>query len=79
MALNKNITITQGITFIDTIQHLDNDKNPISLANTVVYGQIQKSAYSANVLAAFTATITNYGNSVIEYGMTSTIDRKSVV
>jgi hypothetical protein len=70
MSLTKNISLTQGLTFTDTIQHLDDNRNPISLVGSVIYGQIQRST-GGNVIVAFTSTITDIGNSVIQYGLTS--------
>ena len=66
MAVTKNITLTQGITFQEFVTLEDNQKNPIPF-DGIAYGYIKRSLSSANAVAAFGTQ--KYANSQIAYFM----------
>ena len=72
MAITKNLEIDQGSTHTIYVQHLDNDKIPISLADYTVSSQMRRSFYSANA-TVIAASIIDTANGNIQLNLSSTV------
>jgi len=71
MAKSIDLTIDQGSIFYANLQHLDDNKAPISLAGYTIASQIRRSYYSANA-ASFSVSSTDLANGKIQLSFTST-------
>ncbi len=72
-AVKQDLTLEQGVTFIDTYQLLNADGTSENITGSTFRGQIRKSPESTTVIATFNGTITDATDGKFQMSLTSAI------
>lgn len=73
MAAERNISIYQGDTYVHNVTINDSNGNPIDIGGRSYSGQIRRSPGATDVVATFTATITNGAAGTVQFSLPANI------